>query len=314
MKKIIFLFILMCGVLFCSCEKKAEEVSGFSMDAPYSIKADDLSDEEKKEAGSIISKCDILFDAYDESSAISILNKEKKLAGNEEVYEVIKNSLLYCDESFDITIRNVSKLWNFNSDNPVPPSDKEIKNALKSVDYKNVVADNGEITLLNNTEIELGGVVKGYCADRVFEALKESEAVIDIGGTVITSKKDGITVGVREPFGDGILCSLKLPYGYGISTSGTYERSFYYNDKFYHHILNPKTGMSVENNLLSVSVISKSAFLSDILSTKYFVEGLEGDTEDDVGVIYVTKDKKIYTKGNINFDNINNSYEVAYAY
>lgn len=304
----------MCMVFLCSCEKKATEIRGFSMDAPYSVKAHDFNDKVKKEVEKVVSDCDFLFDAYDEGSVISKLNNEKKLTGNKEVYTVIKKALKYCDESFDITLRSVSKLWDFNSDNPKPPSEEKIKEALKSVNYENIVADNGEITLSNNSEIELGAVVKGYCADKVFEILKEKEAVIDIGGTVITSKKDGITAGVRAPFGDGLLCTFELPYGYGVSTSGTYERSFTYDGEFYHHILNPKTGMSVKNNLVSVTVISKSAFISDIFSTKYFVEGLDSDLREDVAVIFVTKDKEIYTKGNVNLKEVNNNYKLVCAY
>ncbi len=280
------------------------------MDAPYSVKAIFTDNVQKDKTEKIISDCDSFFDAYDENSLLYKLNKEKELTENNELYTIIKETKKYCDESFDITIRSVSKLWDFNSENPKVPQKSKIEKALNGVDFNNIEIKDNLLVLLNDSEIELGAVAKGYCGDKVFENLKENESIIDIGGTIITSKKDGINVGVKNPDGDGILCSLHLDYAMGISTSGTYERSFLKNGKLYHHILDPKTGYSVDNNLVSVTVISDSAMKSDILSTKYFVKGLNCEIEDNVSVIFVTKDKKIYTKGNIDLKDINNNYKL----
>lgn len=300
-------------MLLTSCQKKAEEISGFAFDAPYSVKGYGIKSEKKNEAEKIISNCDKIFDAYDENSQISVFNKTKKLTEKNELYEIIKESKKYCDECFDITIRPVSKLWDFNSENSKPPKKEDIEKNLKSVGFGNIVINENSITLLNDTEIELGAVAKGYCADRVFEILSDNEMIIDIGGTVVNAKKQPITVGVKNPFDEGILCTLELEWGQGISTSGSYERNFEYKGKLYHHILDPKTGCNVENDLVSVSVVSDSALKSDILSTKYFVEGLECEIEKGTGAIFVTKDKKIYTKGNINLKDINNNYKLIGA-
>lgn len=308
-KRILVFFLCISLFSFCSCKEKQAEISGFAMDAPYSVKALFLNDEEKDKIKNIVSDCDKAFDAYDENSLISKLNREKT-SNNKELFSIIEETKKYCDESFDITVRSVSKLWDFNSQEPKLPNKKDIANALESVGFDNIEINGDTITLLNQSEIELGAVAKGYCADKVFDSLKESESIIDMGGTVITSKKDGITVGIKAPYEDGLLCSVSLKYAQGISTSGSYERNFYFNDKFYHHILDPKTGYSVDNELVSVTVISDSAMKSDILSTKYFVKGLMCETDSDVGVIFVTKDKKIYTKGNIDLKDINNNYKL----
>lgn len=309
-KKInIFLFLAICVFAFSSCENKSEEINGFAFDAPYSVKGEKVKKEKKSEIEKIIFDCDKDFDAYDEKSELSVLNKTKKLTEKDRLFELIAETKKYCDKSFDITVRPVSRLWDFNSENPKPPKKEDVEKNLKSVGFENIVIEENSITLLNDTEIELGAVAKGYCADRLFEALKNNEAIIDIGGTVVTSKKQPITVGVKNPDGDGLLCTLLLEYGQGISTSGSYERNFEYGGEFYHHILDPKTGYSVKNNLVSVTVVSESALKSDILSTKYFVDGVKCEVDGNVGVIFVTKDKKIYTKGNINLKDINDNYK-----
>lgn len=313
-KKIkVFLLFAVCILCFSSCQKKPDEINGFSFDAPYSIKGYDIEASKKREVEKFISNCDKNFDAYDENSQIFVFNKTKKLTDKSELYEIIKESKKYCDEYFDITIRPVSKLWDFNSENPKPPKKDTVEKNLKNVGFENIVIGENSITLLNDGEIELGAVAKGYCADKVFEILSDNEMIIDMGGTVVNAKKQPITVGVKNPFEDGLLCTLELRYGQGISTSGSYERNFYCDGVFYHHILDPKTGYSVENDLVSVSVVSDSALKSDILSTKYFVEGLESEIEEGTSAIFVTKDKKIYTKGNIKLKDINNNYTLNSA-
>ena len=71
----------------------------------------------------------------------------------------------------------------------------------------------------------------------------------------------------------------------------------------YHHILNPKTGYSYDNNLLGVSIISDRSVDGDGLSTTAFTLGLsEGmdliDSLDDVEAVFITKDEKLHYSKN----------------
>ena len=72
--------------------------------------------------------------------------------------------------------------------------------------------------------------------------------------------------------------TLSLKGGF-LSTSGSYEKTFSQEGKTYHHLLDPKTGMPVENGLVSVTIVSDSGALSDILSTACFVLGEEKGME-----------------------------------
>ncbi|MBQ3905456.1 MAG: FAD:protein FMN transferase, partial [Lachnospiraceae bacterium] len=69
--------------------------------------------------------------------------------------------------------------------------------------------------------------------------------------------------------------ALALNGNWCISTSGDYERYFMQGDKKYHHIIDPATGYPTDNGIRSVTIVSKSGFISDALSTACFVLGKE---------------------------------------
>ena len=105
---------------------------------------------------------------------------------HEETAELIKKGLYYGDLSngkFDITIGKLSDLWDVSTkallektDASMIPSDDEIKKALTTVDYQNVVVDGNTVTLKDpSAKIDLGGIAKGYIADRMKDYLNQKE-------------------------------------------------------------------------------------------------------------------------------------------
>ena len=62
-------------------------------------------------------------------------------------------------------------------------------------------------------------------------------------------------------------------------SSGVYERCFVYEDVLYHHILNPKTGYPVDNNLYQVTILCKDSKTADALSTSLLLLGNEKGSE-----------------------------------
>ncbi len=315
MKKIIFVFCVIFFLLsLTSCKNNETVINGFSMDAPYSLKIKNKDGINESEIREILKKCDSIFDAYDDNSELGKLNKNKKISLSENngmLFDIIRNTLPYCDEFFDISLRNVTVLWDFNSDKSDIPEKSDIKNALKTVGYENIVFNDNLIELKNAGSIELGAVAKGYAADVIYFSLLDNEAIIDIGGTVKSSVSDKIKVGVKNPEGEGMLLAFYLKSGEAVSTSGSYERYIEKDGVRYSHILNPKTGYGIDNGLLSVTVVSDSALKSDILSTKYFLNPYDAINSDiNIKVIFVTKDKKVYIKGDLEVSDIDIDYKL----
>lgn len=185
--------------------------------------------------------------------------------------------------AFDVSIAPASALWDFKAEVPQIPDENALLAACGRIDYRSIVIDGNTVTLKNGAEIDLGGIAKGYIADCVADYLKGqgvASACINMGGNVVLigTKPDGTswTVGVRDPNGTPEQSEEVLTLSdAAVVTSGTYERGFDLDGVRYHHILDPKTGMPVQNGLASVTVIGTRSALCDALSTACFVLGEE---------------------------------------
>ena len=189
---------------------------------------------------------------------------------------------------FDVTTGTLSSLWNFRSASPQLPDAEKIGLAVETVDYHNIIIDGTTVALTQpDAEIDLGGIAKGYIADRLKEFLEEQgvqKAVINLGGNVLTigakSETEKWKVGIRQPFAEeGRIIGYVEVEGMSVVTSGIYERSFVLDGTLYHHILNPFTGYPVENGLSAVVVISDQSVDGDALSTSCLLLGKEKGME-----------------------------------
>ena len=205
--------------------------------------------------------------------------------------------------AFDPTIEPLVTLWDIMADEPHVPDAGAISAALARVDWTKVSVDGNVVTLRAGMGLDLGGIAKGYIADKLREYLSENgvdSALINLGGNVLTlgGKPDGsnFTIGVQKPVGQNsdILGACRLK-GMSVVTSGIYERYFVENDRLYHHILDTKTGYPVENELYSVTIISPTSTDGDALSTICFALGSEDgmaliETLDGIECVYCLSD------------------------
>ncbi len=192
-----------------------------------------------------------------------------------------------CGGAFDVTVAPVTELWDFTADKPTLPDAKALSDAAALVDYHKIQIAGNSVTLQNGAQLDLGGIAKGYIADRVAAYLKDqgvTHACINMGGNILVfgGKPDGSpwSIGVRNPNGTAEQSEEVLYLHDGaVVTSGNYERCFDLDGVRYHHILNPKTGMPVQNGLASVTIRSEQSALADALSTTCYVLGPEASEE-----------------------------------
>ena len=269
---------------------------------------------------------------FNEESEVSIINKNaskgfKKVS--EDTFEILKKAVYYSKLTngiFDITIAPLVKAWKINSDNPVILDDDKINELIKLVDYEDVILNEKNLSVMllrENQKIDLGGIAKGYIADKIIDFYKQNNvksAIINIGGNikVLGEKDDGSlwNIGIYEPkkHSEKIICSIEAR-DKSIVTSGGYERAFNYNDELYCHILNPKSGYPIKSDLKSITVVSSESIDGDALSTPLFIMGKDKAYEfmkkyNISGVMITDGDEIIITKDLLNGFKVFENYKV----
>ena len=237
---------------------------------------------------------------------------------HDETIELLQKGISYGEQSngaFDITIGRLSDLWNISTkalldetDASMVPSDTEIRQALATVDYRTIVIDGNDVSLTDpDAKLDLGGIAKGYIADKMKEYLLANgvkSALINLGGNVLTvgDKPDGspFTIGIQYPFQEdgSSIASVKIS-DQTVVSSGIYERYFKVDDTLYHHILDTKTGYPCDNNLLGVTIITDHSVDCDALSTICFTLGRRDgmaliEQLDGTEAIFITDDYELH--------------------
>ena len=267
--------------------KKESEKTDFAMGAVISQKITGRNAEEAaEEIISQIKKRENAISWRIEDSEIALLNKNKSSRISEETLSVLNELVDVCRKSsgaVDLTIGNLTGLWNIGSENFTVPEEREIAEILDAVSWEKVKIEDRFVNIGENQKIDLGFAGKGLACDdakKVLDKNKISEAIINVGGSLCLYGKDDFTVGIRNPLGDvsDYMAVITTDEGF-VSTSGNYERVSEYGGKKYHHILSTETGYPVENDLLSVTVVCQSGLLSDALSTACYCLGYEKSLE-----------------------------------
>lgn len=308
--------IVMISYIYNNYIAKTEPISknGFYFNTVIAIQLNDTTDE------ALIDECFALADTYEhyfsrtrEGSDIYKINHAggESVEVHEETAELIRAGIEYgknSDGLFDITIGALTELWDIPNNNGIIPDEEAIERAASTVDYTQIVVEGNTVTLNNpDARLDLGGIAKGYVADRMKEYLNAHgahEGFINLGGNVLTlgEKSDGTAyhIGIRKPFGEeGETITAVDVKDRSIVTSGRYERYFEKNGHIYHHILDPFTGYPYENDLNAVTILSDSSMDGDALSTICFALGMEKGMDfiksmPDVDAVFIDTDNNLH--------------------
>lgn len=213
------------------------------------------------------------------------------------------------DGAFDITTSALSDLWQVKSATE-PPADSDIEKALEKTGFEKILLDKKTL-LKTDAEIDFGGVLKGFAADKIRELANEfgiKSGIVNLGGNVcLIGSKNGNpwTVGIVNPFETDKVYLTVEAENTNVITSGAYQRYFESGGKTYHHIISPETGYPADSDLASVTVISPDGTLADALSTAIFVQGSEKglDTAKVFGaeVIMIKKDGSVIATDDVKY-------------
>ena len=208
----------------------------------------------------LVDSLNTVFSDYEDSSEINHLSRTagsgRYVPVSSPLFEVLlasKQAAQHSVGAFDITIGPLSRLWRQARRLQRFPSKEAVLQAQASVgmQYLQLDSDAKKVLLLKeNMQLDLGGIAKGYVAQKVVSFLGENgitSALADAGGDMACSDpppgKKGWTVGINLPESTtGLLSETVELHNAAIATSGTLYQFMEYEVNRYSHISDPRTG------------------------------------------------------------------------
>ena len=257
---------------------------------------------------------DLLTVNRDESEVMDVNHAAGKhpVQVSSGTYDLVKLAVEKSRENFGFNalIGPVVKLWAIGFKNAHVPTAEQIKERMALIDPFKVDLDDTDQTIFlqkEGMELDLGGIAKGWIADRIkdyWRAYGVHAGIINLGGNILLvgdspKRTSGQwSVGVqdpKEPRGHNI-ASVMVPECSAV-TSGTYERYLEVDGHKYHHLIDPRTGYPVETDLAGVTTFTKYSVEAEIECKRLFFAGkpVAGwhDDPDRIGAVFVYNDEHV---------------------
>lgn len=246
-----------------------------------------------EEALNEIERIESRISPFKPDSEISSVNQQASkypVRVSVEVFNLLKTATdiwRNTDGAFDITVGELMKLWGFRGNCNQQPTIESVEKARERCGMAFVHLDEKNSTvqfLTNEVKIDLGAIGKGYAIDQALAVLNEAgikSALIHGGtstiaaiGTPPDEKSWKIAVELppdKQSDFNGKIAVIDL-INSSLSISAIWGRVKSLDKKSYGHIIDPRTGFPVNDNILS-AISCKSATYSDALSTALLVAG-----------------------------------------
>ena len=259
-------------------------VSGNAYGTTWSVTSPQyIADNHKEAIKDIINDIDYVASNYKLESEISKINmsfSEFQFISDDlfDILKIAKNVEDISEGYYNIMLGKISSSLGFAPDFG--------KNVLqKNLSTYELDEKNNSLIRYSENWFDLSSIAKGYAVQKIHEYLSASNInnhLIDIGGELIISgSKNGIpwNVGIQNPSSNIDSSTITINnenYDFlAIATSGEY-RNFKVdnNGNKITHTINPRTLSSIDNDILSVTVINEySATYSDAYATAFNAMG-----------------------------------------
>ncbi len=286
MKRIIALLLL----VGCTSSTPVTEVAGTEMTMPYRILFSGGSREEVQAiARTTFDEIDTIFNDWNPGSEISKLNRL-------EAHQVVHLSpqmstflarvgglVALTDGLFDPTVRPVHQLWKAKLAKGEVPSDEELEELREAVGWEKIRIAGGFFCKEHaKTQLDLGGVAKGYLVDLLVERLQAAgyeNVYVSWSGEVRASGRHprgrAWTVAVRLP-GERRPATTLLLENSAVATSGDYLQNWEAEGVTYTHVIDPRTLyplLIAPGSIASATVTAETCMKADALATAAMLGG-----------------------------------------
>ena len=294
------------ALLLFSCDNtkktsKLYDVEGKGGSVAYRVKYISTDSTNLKPAiDSLVKVVDLSISSYNPESIVSKINQGIETT---KVNDHFKNAFATAQKVwkesggfYDPTIGVLVKAWGFGKEPIQPisklPTEQQIDSLKKYVGFEKVHISNDDYIKKQSPAIQLDltSVLRGYTVDVISDFLKSK----GIENFYVKVDSEGIVLGrdivnntpwkveAEDPYelnNDYKEVILNLD-NESISTDENYRRVWIDgNGKRFVHIINPFTGHPMTGEMLSATVIAKTAVESDAYSTMFMIIGLEKSKE-----------------------------------
>ncbi len=273
-------------------DNKTYEISGLAQGTTYSIKYIYPNAVVNKNAiDSIFDLMDYNFSLYKAHSLINSFNKTPRSIQLTDHFRTLIEHANFVSAAtagaFDMTTLPLSILWGkFNSGTIVAPDNTQIETALAYSGFQNLyIKGDSLIKYYPLLKLDADGIAQGYTVDVISSylcSLGLEDFIVEVGGEIRTkgfnSSKQPWVVGYISA-GDynlNAMSSSRLALsGMSVSTSGRLSKFSNTNIGKKSHIIDPRTGKTVENNIISVTVLSPKCVLTDAFDNGMMALGID---------------------------------------
>jgi thiamine biosynthesis lipoprotein len=231
---------------------------------------------------------------WDSASEISRINKTPAgqwVTMSEDFGRVLSAALSLSeatDGAFDVTVGPLVNVWGFG---PMArggrPDSAALAAAQPRVGYGNLVVNGRSLSKrVEGMYLDFSGIAKGYGVDALAEILRRrgiGNYLVEIGGEVTVAGRapggEPWAIGIERPEeniarGAALHAVVHLTQG-ALATSGSYRRFKRRQAEKSHHIIDPRTGLSTNSSLVSVTVFAPDCMTADGVATALMVIGTE---------------------------------------
>lgn len=291
----LFLFYLSLLLSFSSpTQWKRHHIRGFAQGTTYSIiyyAPDSLLTQQQTD--SALLSLDSSLSIYKPYSLISQFNKsaEPILTDKHLCLVVRKSQEVHrkTNGAFDITVMPLVQAWGFGVKKEATlPDSATIRQLLQCVGSEKIKLQKNKLAKTKAcVQIDVNGIAQGYSVD-VLASLLESRGItnylVELGGEIRVSGRkkpsdEPMVIGIEAPADTDTWEQPMQQYIYltkgAVTTSGNYRKFYQSGNKTISHLIHPKTGFPVQNNLIAVTVWAKDAITADGYDNALMVMGLE---------------------------------------
>ncbi len=267
------------------------------MGTSWSVKliADPTLDQTEVQKGiqEVLDEINARMSNWDPDSDVSVFNRSP--AGCYEVspltIEVAKVSQelsRLTDGLFDATLGPLIQLWGFGSEFTADqmPAPRAIEEILSGVGYQKLHIRGNQ--LCKDTDelfVNLSATAKGYGVDKVAEYLQAmgyDRYLVEVGGEIrvlgLNYQDQAWRIGIEVPLDQVISGQVQQVVeleNLALATSGDYRNYFVHEGVRYSHIIDPRTGYPVPQQVASVTVLQETTLWADGWATAMLALGAE---------------------------------------